>query len=429
MRHWFSDVRPFRRDPLEFLVERAKGSPDALEPLALGPAPFFLVTDPSVAKQVLKTDDDFIDKGRLVRKLRPLLGDSFLTMGSAELGKRREVLHHQLARGIANRYVPAMSGVIRRTAAALVRERAIQAHEVTGPLALNLACVALFGADVLSSGDRQVLIGAMKAIEDDLADEMFRAWPLTPWARRARDRQRRFARQAMSLVVKRVRRDASASSVLRSLEQLGLSDDAIRDEILTMLLAGHHTTGTVGAWLLYHLATEPGLADAVCQEARLISDENGEIQPERLNTASRSLALVREILRLYPSAWWFSREVKRPVTIAGRRLRRGTSLIISPWQLHRDSRYWSEPNTFRLDRSHSGPAYMPFGAGPRACVGMGVAMLELQLLALEMAAAFCFDAVTPYPAAAPKASVTLLPPDMHIEIRIRESRMSERSAA
>jgi cytochrome P450 len=396
--------------------------------MALGPQRHFLVTDPQLAREILKADEAFIDKGRLVRKLRPLIGTSHLSMSGAEHRSRRSVLHRQLARGVANRYVPAMSAAIRRTAAGLVHEPRFNAHQITGPLAVSLACVALFGENVLSSGDRQILVGAMKATEDDIAAEMFRAWPITPWAYFARWRRRKPAMAAMSFVVNRVRKDASDSSVLRSLEQLGLSDEDIRDEILTMLIAGHHTTGTAGAWLLYHMAIEPRLASAVAEEARAISDEDGEIVPARLNDAETSLALVREVLRLYPSAWWFSRETKQSIELAGRKLKRGSSLIISPWQMHRDPRFWNDPHAFNVDRPY-GAAYMPFGAGARACVGMGVAMLELQLLALEMAAAYNFVSASPRPAPWPKPSVTLVPPQLTVEIELRKVHQRQRTAA
>ena len=430
MMDWFSDVRPFQRSPLEFLLDRVYGFPAPLEPLALGLRPIYLVTDPLLARQILKSDEAFIDKGRLVRKLRPLIGNSHLTLSGEEHSARRKVLHHQLARGAATRYVPAMSDVIRQCAAALARENKFDAHQITGPLALSLACVVLFGENVLSAGDRQVLVDAMKSIEDEIAAEMFRAWPHTPWSYISAKRRRKPALAAISFVVNRVRKLASASSVLRSLEELNLSDVQIRDEIMTMLVAGHHTTGTAGAWILYHLAVEPGLAEAVGREAAIVCDEDGEISASRLNSAETSLALVREVLRLYPSAWWFSRETKRALTIGGRKLSRGTSLIISPWQMHRDPRFWSsDPHQFSLERSYSGAAYMPFGAGPRACVGMGVAMLELQLLALEMSAAFEFKNARPNPAPWPKPSVTLVPPSISVEIGIRQMNWRQRSAA
>jgi cytochrome P450 len=428
MMRWFLDVEPFRRDPLQFLLDRTFGFPEKLEELALGPRAHYLVTDPKLARQILKSDEDFIDKGRLVRKLRPLIGKSHLTISGEEHRKRRNVLHTQLARGVANRYVGAMSAVIRRAATGMMRERRFDAHQVTGPLAVSLACVALFGDNVMSSGDRQILVGAMKSIEDEIAAEMFRAWPHTPWSYFFLRKRRKPALDAMSFVVQRIRKSAPESSILRSLEGLELTDEQIRDEVLTMLLAGHHTTGTAGAWILYHLAVQPGLAEAIAQETREITDAGGEVIPARLNDAKVSLALVREVLRLYPSAWWFSREVKHPITLAKRKLKPGSSLIISPWQMHRDSRFWDDPHAFSLDR-HYGDAYMPFGAGPRACVGMGVAMLEMQLLALELAASVELSTVSATPAPWPKPSVTLVPPDILIEITPRETRRSHSFAA
>ena len=112
----------------------------------------------------------------------------------------------------------------------------------------------------------------------------------------------------------------------------------------------------------------------------------------------------------------------QPVTVAGQDLKPGASLLMCPWQLHRDPRHWDKPDQFLMDRRYTSDAYVPFGAGPRACAGMGVAMLELQLLALEIAAAYRFTAVTPNPAPWPKASVTLIPPSMNIQIELRQER-------
>ena len=429
MKHLFSDLREFRRDPLNFLLARADGAPAPLEPLALGPKAHFLVTDPDLARELLRAPEADIDKGRLVRKLRLLLGESFLTMSGAEHARRRKVMHYQLQKGVAGQYVPEMAAVVRRSAAALVREEQFDAHAVTAPLALNLICVALFGHDVLASGDRQALIGAMKATEDELADEMFRAMPLLPWARIARRARRKRAREDMAFVVNRVRSHCAEGSVLRGLVELGLTDEQICDEIITMLIAGHHTAGTGGAWILYYLANEPGLADAVRDEVLAISDENGELRPQALSSADVSLALVNEVLRLFPSAWWFAREVQRPLVIKGVPLKSGTSLIISPWQFHRDRRFWQSPNKFRMDREHSGSAYMPFGAGPRVCVGMWVAKLELQLIALEFASAYRVNAIGELPQPWPRPSVTLIPPPIKLRLTLRGRRRLNEEAA
>jgi cytochrome P450 len=111
----------------------------------------------------------------------------------------------------------------------------------------------------------------------------------------------------------------------------------------------------------------------------------------------------------------------QPTNLAGRKLKPGTSLLICPWQLQRDPRHFEQPEKFLMTRRYTTDAYVPFGAGPRACAGMGVAMLELQLLALEVAAAYRFTSVIPMPAPWPKASVTLIPPPMDIGIELRQA--------
>lgn len=429
MRHSFSDLKAFRHEPLQFLLDRGSESEPGLIPLHLGRRPYYLVTDPDLARAILKMDPDVVDKGRIVQKLRPFIGDSFLISGSKEHGERREVLHHQLARGVAQQYVPEMAAVVRQLAANLASTQTFDAHEVTAPLALNMICVALFGHQSLSSGDRQALISALNLIEDEIADEMFRVTPLTPWTYFARRRRRKAARATMTFVVNKVRRNAAASSVLSALEGLELNETQITDEILTALVAGHHTTGTSAAWALYYLAKDPALADAIAEEAAAVSSDTGDIRPESLKNATTSLALAREVLRLYPAAWWFARETKRSIELAGRTIERGAALIVSPWQIHRDPRYWSDPERFDITRSHAGSAYLPFGAGPRVCVGMGVALLEMQLLALELCSAFEFRSVSPEAPSWPRPSVTLIPPAIEIGIRPRLNTVTQVRAA
>lgn len=429
MKHWFSDVRAFRRDPLAFLLERGNNARQGLEPLALGPKPVFLVTDPELVKPLLKAHEADADKGRIMQKLRPILGNSTLLINGEEYRRRREVLHGQLARGNAERFVPQIAAEIRKVGAQLAKQGRFNPREFTAPLALRIVCITVFGRQVLSPGDERALVAAVDSIEDQVADGVMRFLPLMPWTWLAQRRRRTFAKLAMSFVVEKLRKDAAESSALKALEKLDLSNEDLQHEILTLLLAGHHTTGSAAAWLLYHLATLPGLMDEIAQEADQITELNGEIAAEGLKRAPKSLALVREVLRLYPSTWWFTREVRRPIELGGRQLKPGTTLIVCPWQLHRSTQHWDEPNEFRMDRNFTGRAYLPFGAGPRACVGMGLAMLELQLLVLELAAAYQFDSASPHPAAWPKPSVTLVPPDMSIEIRLRNIKRTQRSAA
>ena len=429
MKHWFSDVSAFRRDPLGFLLARGDAATEGLEPLALGRKPVLLVTDPDLVKPLLKADEGTVNKGRLMQKLRPVLGNSTLLMNGAEGRRRRSVLHAQLARGNVERFVPQIAAEIRMMGAQLARRGSFNPREFTAPFALRVVCLTVFGKQVMSAADERALVAAVNSIEDEVADGMVRMLPPTPWQWYAQRRRLGFAKLTMAFLVDKLRSKALESGALKALEALDISDDDLQHEILTLLLAGHHTTGSAAAWLFHHLASESGLMTEIAAEADAITDVNGEITAEGLKHADKSLALVREVLRLYPSTWWFTREVRLPFRLGGYELKRGSTLIVCPWQLHRSARHWDNPHAFDMERNYNGRAYLPFGAGPRACVGMGLAMLELQLLALETAAAYEFGGVSPSPAPWPKPSVTLIPPDMSVEIRLRQTRDVQRTAA
>jgi cytochrome P450 len=421
MPHMFSDVRAFRRDPLRFLLERGNAAPLGLEPLHLGPSPVLLVNDPNLIRPILKAPETEVGKGRLIKKLTPVLGESSLMLHGEEHKRRRAVLQKHMAKGSVEKFLPQMCAEIRAVGAKIARLGSFDPHRFTATLALRTICIAVFGAQVISSGDEEALVQAVGTIEDDLADEMFRVMPIGPLAWYRRKKNRACAKLAMSTVVQRLRSSAGSTSALRDLEALGLNDRDLHDEILTLLLAGHHTTGSTAAWLLYHMAAQPALMDEIADEAAECLGDDGELRAEAVKRADVSATLVKEVCRLYPSAWWFSREVMQPVTIGGRDLKVGTSLLICPWQLQRDRRHWESPEKFLMTRRYTTDAYIPFGAGPRACAGMGVAMLELQLLALEMAAAYRFTGVSPNPAPWPKASVTLIPPAMTIDVELRQA--------
>jgi cytochrome P450 len=421
IRHWFSDVHAFRRDPLSLILARGTATKDAVVRLALGPSPVLLVRDASLVKPLMKLSEAMLDKGRLVRKLRSVLGLSSLTLSGEAHRARRAVLHERLSRGVAETYAGEMLATIRATCVQLSREKSFRADLVGGSLALKLVCVALFGHRVLSAGDELAVMQAVNALEADLQNEMFRFLPRTPWRKRRDLKIRRNALATMEMILNKVRERAANSSVLTALRDLGLSETELRDEIITMLIAGYHTTGAAIAWLCHYMASEPAAVESICREYKTLADESGEIAPGKLPGAQASLTFVKEVLRLYPSAWWTTREVRTDCEVQGIRLRRGTTLIVSPWLYHRDAANFDQPDRFSLERSYGSAAYLPFGAGPRACVGMGVALLELQLVVLEFAASLSFRNPISSDGLQPSAAITLLAPPIEIDVALRDS--------
>jgi cytochrome P450 len=311
----------------------------------------------------------------------------------------------------------------------LSRAGDFDAARVSAQLSSRIICNLLFGKDILTRGDENAIIEAVHLAENDIADSMFRVIPRTPrswWLSRKRLHD---ARRILSLVIEKNRSRAKPNSLFATLQEIGLSGEALRDVVMLMMIAGHHTSGAAGAWLLYHLALEAELAQATEREARELSDDAGELQAGRPNDATVSRGFVHETLRLYPSSHWIAREVKNPVELGGRRMPIGTTLIVCPWHLHRDPRFWHVPEQFRTDRSYVNKAYIPFGYGPRACIGASLALLELQLLALEVASAFHVEIDDAPREPRPIPSVTLLAPPIKLRLRIGTSTLSDRQAA
>ena len=410
MRLLFSDLFGFVRNPLNYTLDLAERSEPGLVPLELRPDRIYLVTDPALAKTILSSPTDQFDKGRYVRKLRPLVGDSSIILTGSEHQKRREAWSPHLTNDAIRSAMGSISSTIDETVDHLARRDSFDLYRETSPLAIKIVCSVLFGRAVLDTDDEEALLNALHRVETEVEREIYQILPLSPWARRKRAHRIAEGRARMSTVVKKLEGLTGEGTGLDILKELGLSQQQILDELTGLLLAGHHTTASVGAWLLYHLAEDHALADEVRSEAVALENATKGNRVEMLRRAKISLSVVKEVLRLYPPVYWFSREVKKPVELGGKNLEPGQTLVVSPWVLHRNRHHWQNPERFDRTRNHASPSFIPFGYGLRACVGMALAMQELQLLAMAFVRNGKLELVSPVPIAQPRASVMLVPP-------------------
>jgi cytochrome P450 len=161
-----------------------------------------------------------------------------------------------------------------------------------------------------------------------------------------------------------------------------MGDDQLRDEVLTLLLAGHETSANALAWTLHELSRHPEVQDAAAAEARAVAGD-GPVTAE----LSRHLPLIdrilRESLRLHPPAWILSRRLEADEELGGELLPKGTYVFCPPYLVHRNPRHWPDPSRFDPDRFLQEPpahAWIPFGDGPRRCIGEHFAMMELRIV-------------------------------------------------
>lgn len=189
------------------------------------------------------------------------------------------------------------------------------------------------------------------------------------------------------------------------------SREALRDQTVTMILAGHETTAVTLFWALYLLASDPAAQDWVAQEAT-VADLSTDGAWAGLGALARTRAVVNETLRLYPAAFTLVRQAVGPDDAGGVAIPAGALVFISPWVLHRHRGLWDDPERFLPDR-FLGPApsrysYLPFGAGPRVCVGMQFALTEATIMLASIIQSFSIEVAGARPVL-PRTFVTTVP--------------------
>lgn len=185
---------------------------------------------------------------------------------------------------------------------------------------------------------------------------------------------------------------------------------------MTIFLAGHETTANALSWTWHLLGTHPEAEAWLHEELDEVLAGGRTPTMEDLSRLPRTGAVVRESLRLYPPAWAFGREAVQDCEVGGYRVPAGTQLVMSQWVLHRDGRYFQDPETFApgrwLDGSTDGLpkyAYFPFGGGPRLCVGRAFAEMEAVLLLATIARRFRLRPVSDRGPVVPQPTITLRP--------------------
>lgn len=168
-----------------------------------------------------------------------------------------------------------------------------------------------------------------------------------------------------------------------------LDDEDVIDMLLTLIAAGHETSANGLTWALYCLARQPEIQERLANEARSAMD-CGHVRPDRMDTLPLTEAFLKETMRLFPPVPLLARQNRNCETLAGHTFPSGSTLFIPVYAIHRHRRLWDMPHAFRLERflPGSGPpakmAYLPFGAGPRICVGGAFAMLEMKVALAQM---------------------------------------------
>jgi cytochrome P450 len=401
--------------------------------VALGPLHVTLLSHPDLVEDVLVTRNRLWQKDAYLHQtLRPVLGDGLLSSEGDFWRRQRRLAQPAFHRDRIAAYGEIMVGHARRLASQWRDGETRDAHKDMMRLTLEIVAETLFGANV---GDHAEEVGT--ALEDVLAvvtDPLELFVPLLK--RLPTPGRRRFDRGVAKLdsilygVIEQRRKSGAGESndllsmLLHARDEDGsrMSDKQLRDECMTLFLAGHETTALNLSWTWMLLSQSPVASSRLSRE---LDEVLGDRAPTMADLPHLRYAghVIAESLRLYPPAWSMGREAREDVEVGGYHVPRGAQVWFCPWAIQRDPRWFDRPNEFRPERWEGDfaktlhrYAYFPFGGGPRFCIGQSFAQMEAVLLLATLAQAFHVEVLSRR--VVPEPSVTLRP-KKGLRVRLR----------
>jgi cytochrome P450 len=425
----------FRRDQLGFYASCARDYGDVVA-TRMGPYRVLLIYHPDAIEELLVARNrDFI-KSPGVRLLRPLVGDGLLLSENETWLRQRRLIQPAFHRQRVAGYGDVMAQLAERHVDGWKPGDTLDAHAEMMALTQAIVAKTLFDADV--SGDAHDAIQAAQVLAEDFGARLksFRLipyWLPTPRNIRSRRAVRRLDALVHRIIAERQRSPEDRGDLLSMLAQAQDADDGtrmtaqqLRDEVMTIFMAGHETTAVALSWTWYLLAQHPEVDRRLGAELReVLADRRATVAYiARLKYVER---VVTEVMRLYPPAYGLGRQAVRATELAGQAIGASDIVIVPTWVVHRDPRWFEEPEAFRPERWDGDLAqrlpryaYFPFGGGPRQCIGNGFAMMEAILVVAVIAQRFRLSLV-PGQRIRPAPYVTVRPEP---GIRVRLERRS-----
>jgi len=431
-------IREIRRDMLAYFTRCSQECGDVAL-MRFGPRKVYLLSHPDHIEQVLVARNRAYSKHYAFKLLRPLLGEGLLTAEGDHWLRQRRLIQPAFAPEALARYAPVMVQFARQLLDGWTDGEQRDIHREMTELTLRIAAKTLMDIDL---GEQLWQVGdGTDAMMDDFRRRFQSVATLPTWLPTPNNLRRRRGLTQLNDVIEGIiaaRRKSNEdcgdllSMLMRARDEddgRGMTDKQLRDEVMTLLLAGHETTANALSWTWYLLAQHPRAETKLFAELQNVLSgrppEYGDL-PRLKYTAQ----IVKESMRLYPPAYTIGREAIEDTRIGEYDVPQGTTVFASQWVVHRDSRWYDEPEKFsperwtdEFERTRPKYAYFPFGGGPRVCIGNTFAMIEATLLVAAIAQQYQFRLASREPAI-PWAAVTLRPRDgipVHLTARGRDA--------
>jgi cytochrome P450 len=419
----FGNLKEFGRDQLDTMTRWARQYGDLVS-ARFGPRRVVFANHPELVEQVLVEQNRKFIKHYRLRQTRRTLGQGLLTSEADFWRSQRKLAQPAFHRERISAYARLMVDNAERMLTTWADGQTRDVQDDMMRLTLEIVARTLFDAEI--GGDT---VDASAAMETLMRSFIARSgsllhvphWIPTPLNLRVERAIQRLERILMNIIAERRKSGADRGDLLSMLlhaqdEDSGrrMSDRQLRDEVMTLFMAGHETTANTLAWSWFLLAGHPA------SESRLHA-ELDQVLGGRAPTAADlprltyTESIINETLRVYPVVWVLGREATEPVDLGGYRIPAGTTVFTPQWVIHRDSRWYGDAETFRPERWEGGLiqrihryAYFPFGGGPRICIGNNFAQMEATLILATIAQRFRLK-LAPDAMVEPLATITLRP--------------------
>jgi cytochrome P450 len=394
----------FPFDPLAFTLGIAREFGDIVH-YKLASLHVYYVNHPELAREILVEQPEKFYKARLVKlAFRPFAGDGLVTSDGALWKRQRKLMqpafqHHRLT-SYGDIMVAHTERLMDSFADGEVRNIGAEMTKLT----LGIVVRSLFGEELpREAGD---LSRSLMAVLDAANQRLSYVLQIPQWVPTPRNLREKRAVAELDGILRfliRTRRDSGESrddllsALLSAVDEAngtGMSDQQLRDEMMTLFFAGHDTTANALTWTWYLLARHQEVAAKLAEELQQVLAGRAPSVND-LPKLPYTEMVIREVIRLYPPAAGVAREPIEDMKIAGYDLPKGSLIVVSTYAMHRDERFFPDPERYDPERFAPGweeriprYAYLPFGSGPRVCIGSGFALMEARLILATLARRF-----------------------------------------
>ena len=360
----------------------------------------YLLNHPAHVEHVLQTNYRNYSKCAMMERLKPIFGNGLVTSDDELWARQRKLMQPSFHRKKIEALAPVMAGTVTEHLEIWKRRsrdgEEFNLSEDISVLTLEIVLRTMFGSGL---GDEAPQLARALVLANEVISK--RVWDLTTLPAMLPTKKNREFEHSVKLlhnVVARMVGERRATGVFGD-DLLGIlleasngegdermSDGQLRDEVITLMLAGYESTATMVAWSIFFLSQYPAHLERMRNEGDMVlkgrAPEAGD-----LKDLEYTRRVIQEVGRLRPSIWWFARQAISDDHIGGERIKAGQMVFISQYLLHTLPDIWDDPERFDPDRflpenvaRRSRFAYLPFGAGPRVCIGSGFAMMEMQII-------------------------------------------------